>query len=79
MCDHIPHIMSVLHEQQVEATHLTDLLKKCKEMPRKQYKCYLIADQLTNKQNTVKALQERLEIQTQLCELYQYLEKNSEE
>ena len=79
MCDRIPLLKQAINSTESDLEHLTKLLKRCKESTKKVYKCYLISDQITDKQRGLDFLKESLQENIQLCNMYQQLDKEVNE
>jgi len=77
MCDKIPFIKLAIHNTESEIERLSRLLEKCKERTHKKYKCYLISDQINDKNGILKSLKESLETNIQLCNMYQQLDNDT--
>ena len=77
MCDKIPILESAIRVTEKDMEHLTGLLKKCKESTKKKYKCYLISDQISDKNRTIILLKESLQKNIELCTMYQQLGSRS--
>lgn len=77
MCDRIPLLENCIRIIESDVGRLTRLLKRCKESTKMVYKCYLISDQINEKQQSVEFLKESLQENIQLCNMYQQLDKEA--
>lgn len=79
MCDRIPIFQSTLHRMESELDRLYVLLEKCKEKMNSPYKCNLIAERIGNKKNDINAVQDILNTNVKICNLYYNLDKELSE
>ena len=70
MCDRIPFIKSAIQITETEVERLSGLFKKCKEINKTGYKCYLISEQINDKKKTIDILQDSLQEHNDLCNMY---------